>query len=680
MSYELPTAGSASDELAAKALAWWMEAAEKSGKIDLSGFDPTATLADRIAWAEQARLDIAAILSRYSTKMQDSTESQVKHCIDYAARHGIYVPPELICVDEAQKGRRVRRDGLDRVKGILKNRYAKVLLVFKVSRILRAGYLGFQFIQEQVVEEGLRAVSVSQGIDTDDTKTWKGLMYLHGMMDDMLLDTIADHCRAGLRTLFEEGYTTGALPVGYRRVEVPGPPTKRGLPRTAPGVDPDVAKLIRQHIDWIRNGMSIREGWRRWLDADGPCDPRSTLGYMSRKSYRRMLSNGRLLGVWAFGRKRSRWSSKRDYNRQVEQPETEVAIYRCEELRIVDDEPFLALQERLEEFKLGPRGPRKRKPIHLWDLTTELFFCASCNERFYQTGAHGKGMQCKRGELCPCKSAVNRQASIEAICEKLAELIQQDGDLVCQVVSRAQERDAQGDEHLQDKINSEEAGTRALTNRINDLEELIGHGSDEDRRRLKARLRTAMSDRASAQLRLARLRKDIGSRRDAITAENVRAILADFTILLENAASGKLEEDSVYRAFSAFRQLVGGRVVVHVERRPGRKQTVVRGVFRPQLLRAVKAVAAVHDSDDDAGVDVEVWLRKPPLRDLLTEPVHQLIDVDDLSFREAAKVLQEQGHNVNSGVAWQIHQRYWEIRGEPVPKRPYNGGRPRKSA
>ncbi|MHC4407060.1 MAG: hypothetical protein ACYTG0_46195, partial [Planctomycetota bacterium] len=59
-------------------------------------------------------------------------------------------------------------------------------------------------------------------------------------------------------------------------VKVPGPPTKRGRPRTAPEVDPEVAARIRQHFQWIRDGMSIREGWRRWLAAGGPCDPRST--------------------------------------------------------------------------------------------------------------------------------------------------------------------------------------------------------------------------------------------------------------------------------------------------------------------------------------------------------------------------------------------------------------------
>ena len=52
------------------------------------------------------------------------------------------------------------------------------------------------------------------------------------------------------------------------------PLTNRKLPRTMPQVIEEVAALIRQHFQWIRDGMTIKEGWRRWLAAGGPYDPR----------------------------------------------------------------------------------------------------------------------------------------------------------------------------------------------------------------------------------------------------------------------------------------------------------------------------------------------------------------------------------------------------------------------
>jgi DNA invertase Pin-like site-specific DNA recombinase len=225
----------------------WVEAATRAG-LDLSGFDPAAPLADRVEWAQTRGLGIAAVLSRFSSKMQHSTSSQVEECVTFAAWHEIYPPPEYVCVDEAVSGRKARRDGLERVKELLTECRAQILLVYKVSRLFRLAYKGYAFFQEELVEEGLRGISVSQGIDTRDEKTWKNLTYLHGIMDEMLLESIADHVRSGIKSLFLAGYTTGALTVGYRPVEVPGAaPTNRGRPRTMPQVVPEVAQLICQH-------------------------------------------------------------------------------------------------------------------------------------------------------------------------------------------------------------------------------------------------------------------------------------------------------------------------------------------------------------------------------------------------------------------------------------------------
>ena len=101
MQYELPAAGAANEELARSADQWWLAAAARAG-IALDGFDPAAALPQRIAWAQGAGLDIATVLSRYSSKLQHSTESQVQANIEFAARQRLYTPPELICVDEGE--------------------------------------------------------------------------------------------------------------------------------------------------------------------------------------------------------------------------------------------------------------------------------------------------------------------------------------------------------------------------------------------------------------------------------------------------------------------------------------------------------------------------------------------------------------------------------------------------
>jgi site-specific DNA recombinase len=675
----LPAAGAADAALAKKTHEWWAEAAAKAG-IDLSGFDPEAPLAKRLAWATQYGLDIATVLSRYSSKMQHSTADQVRDCVTFAAWHKQYPAPEFICVDEATSGRKDRRNGLERVKLILEDRLAHTLLVFKVSRLFRVAYKGFAFFQEQIVDKGLRAVSVSQGIDTTNDKIWKGLAYLHGLMDEMLLDTIADHVRSGLKGLFLAGCVTGALSVGYRPVVIPGaPPTNLGKPRTMPEADPVVASLIRQHFEWIRDGMGIKEGQRRWIEAGGPCDPRSSLGYMSYNAYRRMLSNARYTGFWAFGRKRNRWSSAADYTQQLLQPETDVAIYRCEELRIVDDELFAAVQQRLAEFKLGPRGPKKHRDHQLWDLTTHLFYCAHCNVRFHVTGANAGGMQCKNA-LCPARSTVRRRDAVRAICCKLTELLSRDTDLIEDIAARAEQIDSQGDESILAEIAGLEKKVACTTARINDLLEMVGQGTDQDRQETKGRLRHAQAQRAEADCELARLRKVLAAHRETITPEAVRAILADLKELLEKGAAGRLGADLVYKALAVFRQLTGGRIDVHVERRAGRKRTTARGVFCPQIIQAIRNRAELAPAGDQPPAEVEVWLRPPPKLDLLAERVHHLMDIAGRSYREAAADLQQEGHSVNSGNVWYMYRRWYAMLGQPVPKLPYNSGRPRRPA
>jgi DNA invertase Pin-like site-specific DNA recombinase len=664
-----PSQGSAGDDLSRQAHQWWLEAAAKSG-IELTGFDPDAPLAQRVAWALQAGLLIAAVYCRYSSKNQHSTHDQVRANVTYAGQHGMYVPPEFLCVDEAVKGRRVRRDGLDRLKAILRSRQATVLLVFKVSRLFRQAYLGYQLVQQEIVEEGLRAISTSQGIDTEDKKVWKAQLQLHGLLDDLLLDAIADHAREGLIGLFKQGFVTGALTVGFCAVEVPGAPkTNRGRTRTVPAVDPAAAELIRRHVAWHLEGMPLREGLRRWRAAGGPVDPRSTTGQMTYPAYRRLLSNPRLTGRWEFCRKRNSWSSKADYVRQIVQPDSEVHTYQCEDLRILSDEQFLALQQKLKSLETGPRGPRQPKEARLHDLVVDAFYCPHCDRRLHVCGAHGKAMRCPIPD-CPAPAMLRRDEAVAAVCAKLTELLGQDRDLVDKIVANGQRLDAQGEGDAAEKAAELERKIRSRTNRIEDLTELAGEGSEKDRAEVKAKIRTARAERTGFQLELTRL-QGASTARKPVTADAVRQVLSGFHALLEDAAAGRLGPEAVYKAADVFRRLVGGRVNVHVEERTGRKRGVVRGRFIPRLLAvAAEAAGVPPTSPDVAGPEIDVWLRGEPRLDAIAAEVRRLYEDDDLGFRAIAKVL-----GIGCGNVYQSYIRYYEMRGLPVPPRRPRGRR-----
>ncbi len=667
--------GAASAEQQAEALDIWLTAAKQSG-IDVSQFPTDGTAEERLLWAKRSGLEIAMCLARFSSQLQHSTSAQIRACVEDAARRRMYLPPEYVCVDEAVSGRKTRRDGLDRAKAILSERLAAVILVFKVSRLFRVGYKGFQFVQEEVVEEGLRAISVSQGIDTADQKTWKTLLYLHGLTDEMLLGTIGDHVRIGLRSLFMAGYIVGALTVGYFRKEISGArPTKTGGPRTVPAIDEEAAAHVRKAFENVRDGMSIRRAWKKYVAAGGKGDPRSQGQRMSCIAFRRMLGNRRYTGLWAFGRMKNAWSNKRDGMRQVPQPEQDVAIYYSEELRIIDDELFEAVQARLAELKLGQRGPKRKKRVVLADLTTEIFFCDKCGSRFYQAGANGLGMRCKNADTCGALGVLPRNTATTAVLVALGALILQNRPLVEDVVARSQEVDGGDEAQLQQQIDAIGRKAAQCSRRIAELSDMLGNEEDADNNMFKAKIRETQAKRATLLAERAQLERHLANRA-SIEPQQVRARLRDLVSLLQSAAQGGLGEDATYQVFSVLRILTGGKIMVEFESRAARKRTVARGWFQLQLFKALDVPTAADVSPNGA---VEVWLRPPPRRDLLAERVYRLIDVEGLSYEQAAHQLREAGLSVTVANVWTAYRRYFEMHQLPVPKLPYNNGQPRKA-
>jgi len=678
MTVSLPEAGSADAELQQYATQCWWEAAAATG-IDTDGLDPLADLQAQILWARRKGLSIGAVYARYSSKMQHSVGDQIRECLEFAARDKIFVPVQLISCDRAGKGRRVRRDGLDRLKAIIENKIPDAVLVYKASRLFRQAYRGYQFFQEQIVEEGLRGVSVSQGIDTAEEKAWKLQLMVHGLLDESLLDTIADHVRTGLTGTFLNGHVCGALPVGFSRKEVPDArPTNRGLPRTEPEINPEVAKLIVKHFEWIRDSMPICEGCRRWNEEGGPCDPRATTGYMTVTAYRRLLCNPVYCGQWSFGKKRNKWFSKKDGIRQIEQPESGYKTVQREHLRIVSDELFLAVQERLANGKRGRHKWRRREgPLKLWDVTTGLFECGHCGHRLIQGGSNGIAMSCPAPK-CPTKEVgaangyVQREEAVKAVCAKLGELIMSDDTLVQEIVSLAQGIDARR-EDLAAQVAEADRNVVRLKRKIKFVIEAATNMPESSHGELMAEVKAAQHELAAWQLQLSQAKSALDKPKSVITPDHVRVILSEFGDLLNNAVEGKLGGDVIYTAAQVLEDLVGGKIIVRFERRPSRKRCVVRGAFRPCLLHTVAKRLDVTALASGPSAEVLVWLRKPPRIDLIADEVKRLYDDEGVGFREIGDRL-----GCGSGNACLSYKRWHEMNGLPLPPRRTNTGRPRK--
>jgi hypothetical protein len=265
---------------------------------------------------------------------------------------------------------------------------------------------------------------------------------------------------------------------------------------------------------------------------------------------------------------------------------------------------------------------------------------------------------------------VNRRKAVEAVSARLAELIGQDQDLLQRVMDATRRQDARAEGAGADAIADLERKIRVLTNRITDLADLAGEGSDEDRTELKARVRAAQAERAGLQLEITRLRQDTTARR-TLTKEDVRAGLGSVGAVIQSAASGQLGADAVYQAAEVFRRLVGGRVWVHAEQRAGRSRSVVRGRFTPALLNVVSEACGIEGvSTCAAETQIEVWLRQPPRLEEMAAEVRRLYEEEGLGFRAIAKRL-----GIGCGNVYSSYRRYYEMRGLPVPPRRPRGRR-----
>ncbi len=658
----LPDAGSAKPALQFEVHQHWIETA-RANKVDLTEFNPEAPFEERVAWAQRHGLLIATPYSRYSTKLQSSTADQLKACAAYAAQHGMYAPPELLCCDEGVRGKKVQREGLHRLGAIFDAKLADILLVFKMSRLFRLAYQGFKYVQEEVVDRGFHAVSTSQQIDTRDEKGWKLKIAMFGIIDDSFTEAVADHVREGLKGRFARGYVIGALPIGYRRKEVPGEKTNRGTPKAMPEIDPEVASLVRRHFEMVAQGVPLREAWRRWLDAKGPYDHRSSRTCMSLRSFRAMLMNEKYIGTWRHGCFRTKWVARKDGTERVAADPKDIIERRDEALRIVSDEIFFQVQARLQENRRHHRGQHKRsRPLQLHDLVTDVFHCAHCGARFYQVGTNGESMGCPTPR-CPNSGTVLRQRGVALVCRKLQNLLLQDPTYAVEVIQTAQKQAASGDGNLQHQAAEAEQSVAKLSRHIDYLMEAGEGESDEDRRESLGKLKAARQERTQCQARLHELHRQRDQVQRTLSRQEIENILADLAGTMERAGNGILGAETLYEAAELFRVLVDGKVSVSFEKRPHSAKANASAAFSVSILKPVTQRAGVAEVSSAKATQVQMSLREPPLIDRVGDEVRQMYE-GGVSFMKIGNKL-----GIPTGTAAAAYQRYYVSRGLPVPPR-----------
>lgn len=220
---------------------------------------------------------VGAAYALYSSRFQDSVTDQVRAVFADAVRKGVFIPLDHVFLDLAVRGVKNDRPGLNALRACLDRKTARVVFFFATNRLFRKTYGSLQFVEEQVVEKGVRAVFVKSGVDTADARRWRALLNMHAMMDEFVVGSTADHVRAAHERLLEKRLVFGTVSFGYAGRPLVGQTTRRGKTRMTLVVDEVAGGWVRRVFAWyVGDRLPIAEVVRRLnSDLTAPPPPKS---------------------------------------------------------------------------------------------------------------------------------------------------------------------------------------------------------------------------------------------------------------------------------------------------------------------------------------------------------------------------------------------------------------------
>ena len=610
---------------------------------------------------------VGAIYARYSSRFQHSIVDQVRTLFEAAVRQEIYVPSEHVCFDQAVRGYKDRRPGLQRLRTLLPTGAVQVLLVFTTNRLYRKTYKALQFVEEEVVERGIRCLFVKSGIDSGDEKRWRMLLQINAMTDEFVAGMYADNIRAAQEGLFQRKQVCGTVTFGYRPREVVGPPTRRKRPRCEYEIDPEESHWVRRIFSWfVEEGLDVIAIVRKLnTDPTAPLPPKASSGRWTRLAVRILLANARYRGWWEYGRTKNVWQSKKDYSRQVNR-ERPLQEGQFEELRIVPDALWYQAQKRLAE-ESGPRGRKPKDGDHASrpKLLNGFFVCQAHGRALHVGGSHGHVMVCPvcqglPADQRPVFSQLNRVLALRLTCQKLADLIRADTGLVEEVIKACEQevlRRQQPDRRREAELR---ARHEKLTQQIQFI--LFNAGdSVADRQEAEATLRRLRGERAQTAADLALL-EEARQRPVAVPSrEEIQRLLVGMGEILSTAGQSRTV-DEIARVRQVVKLLTGGRIELTQQGERQAQRGWLQGRFRLRCLASVVAPAlGLPASEADEGVEVTIDFREPAEAEQWADRVKQLYD-EGLLIRSIATRL-----SINRNLARKALACWYDRRGERPP-------------
>lgn len=551
----------------------------------------------------QQAFSIGAVYARYSTEFQHSIADQVRGIFEFAVKNKIFISREHIFFDLAVRGCKERRPGLDRVRDLLARKAVQSLLVFTTNRLFRKNYKCMKFVEEEVVERGIRCVFVKTGIDTYESNRWRLPLQVHALVDEMASTQYAENIRAAHEGLFLKKQIVTNIPFGYMGKEVDGPPTKRNRPRRQIAIDPETSPWVHKVFQWfVMDRMKLVRILERLNDEKAPLTPMSNGAYWTHTALVYLLRNPCYRGLWAYGKGKNVWQSKQDYAKRVlrDCPLREAVF---EDLRLVPDEIWLKAQELMDAHPQANAGrkPKNENAVKRPRILNGLLVCKEHDGcRLKVAGAYGQHMFCPECHNLPKASRplysyLNRALALNLICEAVVDRMRQDTELVekiiasCQAASEQLQRDEDG------SVENQRARVERIAGNIRFILQNPGE-TDDDREESSRRLKLLRGERAQIAVDIAKREAVQHQPKLVPNRDEVQDLIAKLHDVLLRAASGGDPEDA-----GAVRRLLevvtSGRIELEQMGERRAQRGWLRGRFRLDLIRTVL-------SQDGVGIHV----------------------------------------------------------------------------
>lgn len=636
-------------------------AAEVEQQIDALVSEYHATLS-----REEAD-SIGAAYLRYSTRFQYSVIDQLRSIMDDATKKRIHIPRENIFYDLGVSGRRKSRPGLNQLTAAIENKRFDVLLVLTTSRLFRKTYKAMQFVEEELVEQGIRTIFTKSRLDTADDADWRMKLQYYAFLDEMTTKVLVPSIHAAHEGLFLKGMVCTSLSLGYTGEDVPGEFTRQNRPRQKIIIDPETSLWVQKIYGWYLAGKGQGEIARE-LNADPTAPPpqKSLTGAWTPVLVRSHLMNPAYRGFWAYGAKESNWSSKKDCNEQKLRDEP-LQTSQFENLRLVSDETWYRAQELLaKEIKKAGRkskdGDSSKRPLVL----SQLFYCPEHDRMLVAGGAHGQYLMCpicraiKPAER-PIYTYLRRDVALHKTCRTVIGLIQSDPTLVDTIITACQsEIDAiqRPDPQQLDRLRKQ---AKALMSKIDFNRSNPGESKEEQAQTVKL-LKDLQRKYATVSTDLAALESAQNSEIQVPSAEEVTSLLDEFAQTLTELALSENEEDmrTVRRIID---EVTGGQIDVDQkgENKPGRGW--LQGRFSVDIIAVVthqlSGIRLIEDPHRK--VEITIDFRAESQLDREVEQVMALAQ-EGMCYKTIAKTMNRHRNHVTKLI------KHWhESRGLTVP-------------